>query len=62
MVVFPFQRQLMMHRATGLLLENAGIAVADAERGEVTHMPRIPFVSPRSDVQPGASQPPASMP
>jgi hypothetical protein len=25
--------------------------MADAERGEVTHMPKIPFVAPRSDVQ-----------
>jgi len=25
--------------------------MSDAEKGEVTHMPKIPFVAPRSDVQ-----------
>jgi outer membrane protein len=43
-----------MDRATGLLLDNAGIVMADAEKGEVTHMPKTPFVAPRTDVQPGA--------
>jgi len=47
-----------MDRATGLLLDHAGIVMADAERGEVTHMPNIPYVAPRTDVQPGTlSQP-----
>jgi len=40
-----------MDRATGLLLEHAGIVLADAEKGEVTHMPKIPSVGPRTDVQ-----------
>src|SRR5215475_7963416 len=43
--------QIELDRATGLLLEHAGIVVGDAERGEVTHMPKIPFVAPRSDVR-----------
>ena len=42
-----------LDRATGLLLDNAGIAMADAQKGEVTHMPKTPFVTPRADVQPG---------
>ena len=42
-----------MDRATGLLLDNAGIVMADAETGEVTHMPKTPFVAPRADVQTG---------
>jgi len=46
-----------LDRATGLLLENAGILVQDAERAQVTHMPKIPFVAPRTDVQTQASQP-----
>jgi outer membrane protein TolC len=47
-----------LDRATGLLLDHSGIVMADAERGEVTHMPDIPYVAPRTDVQPGApSQP-----
>jgi outer membrane protein len=34
--------ELELDRATGLLLEHAGIRMADAERGEVTHGPTIP--------------------
>ena len=41
-----------MDRATGLLLEHAGIVMADAERGQVTHMPNVPYVAPRQDNQP----------
>jgi outer membrane protein len=43
-----------MDRATGLLLDHSGIVMADAERGEVTHMPNVPYVAPRQDAQPGA--------
>jgi outer membrane protein TolC len=45
-----------LDRATGLLLDNAGIIMSDAEKGEVTHMPKTPFVTPRADVQPGTPQ------
>lgn len=41
-----------LDRATGLGLDHAGIVMADAERGEVTHMPNIPYVAPRKDVLP----------
>ena len=41
-----------LDRATGLLLDNAGILVEDAERGQVSHMPKVGFVAPRQDVQP----------
>jgi outer membrane protein len=40
-----------LDRATGLLLDHAGIIMADAERGEVTHMPKVPFVAPRQNPQ-----------
>jgi outer membrane protein len=43
--------QVELDRSTGLLLDHAGIVMADAARGEVTHMPKIPYVAPRSDVQ-----------
>ena len=46
-------------RATGLLLDHAGILVGDAAKGQVTHMPNIPFVTPRSNptsVMPKPSQ------
>jgi hypothetical protein len=48
-----------LDRATGLLLDHAGILLADAEKGEVTHMPNIPFVAPRANptsVMPNAPQ------
>jgi outer membrane protein len=44
--------QVEMDRATGLLLERAGIVMADAESGQVTHMPDVRYVAPRTDVQP----------
>jgi outer membrane protein TolC len=45
-----------LDRATGLLLDHAGIQIADAERGEVTHMPSIPNVAPRAE-PPGSVMP-----
>jgi outer membrane protein len=41
-----------LDRATGLLLDHAGVLLSDAERGEVTHMPKVPYVAPRTEVQP----------
>ncbi len=43
--------EIELDRSTGLLLDHSGIVVADAERGEVTHAPKIPYVAPRADVQ-----------
>jgi len=43
--------QVELDRATGLLLDHSGIVLEDAERGEVSHAPKIPFVAPRADVQ-----------
>ena len=43
--------EIELDRSTGLLLDHSGIVVADAERGEVTHAPKIPSVAPRADVQ-----------
>jgi len=47
-----------LDRATGLLLDHSGIVMADAERGQVTHMPSVPYVAPRSEVQPGVTSQP----
>ncbi|MGA8151745.1 MAG: TolC family protein [Terriglobales bacterium] len=49
-----------LDRATGLLLDHAGIIMADAERGQVTHMPNVPFVAPRQNPQ--SVMPPAPPP
>ena len=45
--------RLELDRATGLLLEHAGIDIADATRGQVTKLPNVPYVTPRQDMQPG---------
>jgi outer membrane protein len=47
-----------LDRATGLLLDHSGIVMADAERGQVTHMPNVPYVAPRQEVQPGVTSQP----
>jgi outer membrane protein len=43
--------EVELDRATGLLLEHAGIVMDDALKGEVTHMPTIPYVAPSQDVR-----------
>ena len=52
-----------LDRATGLLLDHSGIDIADATRGQVTHLPKVPYVVPRQDNapegQPASSAPPA---
>ncbi|HLX86493.1 MAG TPA: TolC family protein [Terriglobales bacterium] len=49
--------EVELDRAVGLLLDHAGIQIAEAERGEVTHAPSIPHIAPRP-----ADQMPASAP
>ena len=45
--------RIELDRATGLLLDHAGINIADATRGQVTHLPNVPYVAPRQDASPG---------
>ncbi len=58
--------RIELDRATGLLLDHSGIDVAEATRGQVTHLPTVPDVAPRQDVlpsgSPAPSQPPAGQP
>jgi len=58
--------RIELDRATGLLLDHSGIDVADASRGQVTHLPKVPYVAPRPDVVPGGQStketPPAGQP
>src|SRR6266852_1375678 len=49
--------EVELDRAIGLLLDHAGILISDAERGEVTHAPNIPFVAPRPEVPASVMQP-----
>jgi outer membrane protein len=51
-----------LDRATGSLLDHSGIQIAEAERGEVTRMPKVPFVAPRQEPQPVTPAPPTEPP
>ena len=42
-------------RSTGLLLDHTGVVLADAQRGQVIHMPVVPGVTPRQDLGPGTA-------
>jgi outer membrane protein len=42
--------RIELDRATGLLLDHAGIDIADATRGQVTRLPNVPYVVPMQDV------------
>jgi len=42
--------RLELERATGVLLDHAGISIDDAAKGQVTHMPNVPHVAPRKDM------------
>jgi len=44
--------RIELDRATGLLLDHAGINIADATRGQVTRLPNVPYVAPRQDASP----------
>ena len=52
--------RIELDRATGLLLDHAGIDIADATRGQVTHLPSVPYVAPRQDATPSST--PSSAP
>jgi outer membrane protein len=51
--------RIELDRATGLLLDHAGIDIADATRGQVTHLPSVPYVAPRQDAMPSSTPPSA---
>lgn len=48
-----------LDRVTGATLDRMGILMADAERGQVTKMPSVPYVTPRPVEQQTPVQPPA---
>jgi outer membrane protein TolC len=39
-----------LDRAVGTLLDHNGITIDDAARGQVTHMPNVPYVAPRKEL------------
>lgn len=56
--------QVELDRAVGLLLDHAGIVIADAVRGQVTHTPNIPRVAarPTDQMAPAYPPPPSQQP
>lgn len=42
--------RLELDRATGELLDHANISIDDAARGQVSHLPNVPYVAPRKDL------------
>jgi outer membrane protein TolC len=54
--------RIELDRATGLLLDHAGINVSDATRGQVTHLPSVPYVAPvKAPAEQPVPAPPAGM-
>jgi hypothetical protein len=54
-----------LERSVGTLLDNNGISIDDAARGQVTRMPNVPYVAPRKDLpttQPETQTPPPPQP
>ncbi|MGE5735034.1 MAG: TolC family protein [Acidobacteriota bacterium] len=49
-----------LDRATGITLSKLGIDIADAERGQVTHAPTVPYVAPRQEAPSAAAPAPTS--
>jgi outer membrane protein TolC len=39
-----------LDRSVGTLLDHTGISIDDAARGQVTHLPNVPYVAPRKDL------------
>jgi len=39
-----------LDRATGTLLDHLGVSIDDAARGQVTRMPNVPYIAPRTDL------------
>jgi len=56
------KQRVELDRATGTLLDNHGISIDDAARGQVTHMPNVPYVAPRKELPAANAETPAPQP
>lgn len=54
--------RIELDRSTGLLLDHSGIDIADATRGEVNHLPNVPYVAPRVEAAPDQAPTPSAPP
>jgi outer membrane protein len=64
MVAYEKSR-IELDRATGQLMDHAGISIDDAARGEVRQMPHVPFIQPRTETpstMPAAQPAPSAQP
>ena len=52
--------RLELDRATGSVLDHANISIDDAARGQVAHLPNVPYATPRKDLP--ADTPPPQQP
>jgi outer membrane protein len=50
--------RIELDRAVGVTLDHVGINIADASKGQVNHLPNVPYVAPRKDL-PSVAPPPA---
>jgi outer membrane protein len=48
--------RIELDRSTGTILDHEGISIDDAARGQVSHLPNVPYVAPRKDL-PASTQP-----
>jgi outer membrane protein len=48
--------RIELDRAAGSLLDHNGVSVDEAARGQVTHLPNVPYITPRKDL-PSVGQP-----
>jgi outer membrane protein len=49
MVAYEKSR-IELDRATGQLLDHIGVSIDDAARGQVTHLPNVPYITPRKEI------------
>jgi outer membrane protein len=49
MVAYEKSR-IELDRATGQLLDRIGVSIDDAARGQVSHLPNVPYIAPRKEV------------
>jgi outer membrane protein TolC len=49
-MAYYVKARIELDRAVGDTLDRAGISIDDAARGQVTHMPNVPYVAPRKDL------------
>jgi outer membrane protein len=61
MVAYEKSR-IELDRSTGQLIDNAGISIDDAARGQVRQLPHVQFIQPRTDMPPATQAAPPAAP